>query len=69
MHNNKKVYPVIASETKQSYALRLTSTLWRGDCFGAPLLAMTNYIALLYTSVLIPYNAVKLYVTARLIRR
>jgi len=48
----EKVYPVIASETKQSDHLEADFSSKSGDCFVTPLLAMTNYAALIFKSVL-----------------
>jgi len=49
----EKMYPVIASETKQSYHFEADYSSKSGDCFVAPLLAMTNYATLLFTSLLV----------------
>jgi len=49
----EKMYPVIASETKQSDHLEADYSSKSGDCYVAPLFAMTNYAALIITSVLV----------------
>jgi len=44
---------VIASETKQSDHLEADYSSKSGNCFVAPLIAMTNNAALIFTSVLV----------------
>ena len=55
----EKVYPVIASETKQSHYLEADYSSKSGDCFVASLLAMTNYAALLFSAVLVRNSSPK----------